>query len=194
MIDSWVSTNESHKITGKLKAGETYKLTEITAPDGYSVAETVEFTVNTDGSVTKVVMQDKKTQVKVSKQDITDGKELTGAKLEVTDLNGNVIDSWTSDGTPHMIEGKLNAGQTYKVTEITAPDGYEVAESIEFKVNLDDSITVVVMKDKPIVKADNKSISKKDSNNPNTGVTGTACAAAALLLAAAAAAVSRKKK
>ena len=194
VIDSWVSTNESHKITGKLKAGETYKLTEITAPDGYSVAETVEFTVNTDGSVTKVVMQDKKTQVKVSKQDITDGKELTGAKLEVTDLNGNVIDSWTSDGTPHMIEGKLNAGQTYKVTEITAPDGYEVAESIEFKVNLDDSITVVVMKDKPIVKADNKSISKKDSNNPNTGVTGTACAAAALLLAAAAAAVSRKKK
>ena len=39
---------------------QAYTLREITAPDGYNTAEDIEFTVNTDGSVTEVVMKDSK--------------------------------------------------------------------------------------------------------------------------------------
>ncbi|MGN0593745.1 MAG: SpaA isopeptide-forming pilin-related protein [Hominimerdicola sp.] len=187
VIDTWISETEPHMIEGKLNAGQTYILTEITAPNGYSVAEAIEFTVNMDQTVTVVVMQDKPTEVKISKQDFTTSEELVGAKLEVTDLDGNVIDSWVSDGTPHLIKGKLNAGQKYRLTEITAPDGYAVAETIEFTVNMGDTVTTVVMKDK-------KYAVETPSDNPNTGAAGTACAAGALLLATVAAAVSRKKK
>ena len=50
LIESWVSTNETHKV--KLDAG-TYTLTETIAPEGYELStETVTFTVGTDGKVT----------------------------------------------------------------------------------------------------------------------------------------------
>ena len=43
-------------------AGEKYILREITAPNGYEIAENVEFTVNADGSVTEVVMHDERSK------------------------------------------------------------------------------------------------------------------------------------
>ena len=43
-------------------------------------------------------------KVSVSKQDITDHKELEGAKLQVKDLSGNIIDEWISGKEPHMIQ------------------------------------------------------------------------------------------
>ena len=43
------------------------------------------------------------TKVEISKVDIG-GEEIPGAELEIRDSEGNTIESWTSDGTPHMIE------------------------------------------------------------------------------------------
>ena len=57
----WVSTDEAHFIEGKLIAGKEYTLRETIAPDGYEIASEIKFTVNTDGSVTKVVMYDEHT-------------------------------------------------------------------------------------------------------------------------------------
>ncbi|MDE6730267.1 MAG: Cna B domain protein, partial [Oscillospiraceae bacterium] len=148
IIDEWISDKEPHFIDGRLITGKTYILREISAPDGYVIAEEIEFTVNEDGTVTEVVMKDDTTKVKISKQDMTTGKELPGAKLQVIDKDKNVMDEWISDEEPHFIEGKLTAGKTYILREITAPDGYEIANDVEFTVSEDGSVTEVVMKDK----------------------------------------------
>ena len=44
MVDTWISTEETHKIEG-LAAGKTYILREEAAPMGYEIAEDIEFTV-----------------------------------------------------------------------------------------------------------------------------------------------------
>jgi len=40
--------------------------------------------------------------VEISKSDITTGKELPGAKLEIIDKNGETFAAWTTDGKPYM--------------------------------------------------------------------------------------------
>ena len=132
VIDSWTSTDTPHVITD-LEDG-TYTLTEVTAPDGYEIAESIEFTV-IDGKVSSdvVVMYDapEDTYVYISKQDITNNKELPGATLQIV-KDGTVIEEWVSTDTPHVIENLADG--TYTLVEITAPNGYKVAESITFEV------------------------------------------------------------
>lgn len=92
--------------------------------------------------------------VKVSKQDVTNGKELAGAKLKIEKLNDNgtynVVSEWTSTGEPRYIF--LEPG-FYTLTEIVAPEGYELSrEVIEFTVTSDAQPTkVVVMNNTPYV-------------------------------------------
>jgi uncharacterized surface anchored protein len=82
---------------------------------------------------------------------MTTGTELAGATLQVIDKDGNTIEEWISTDEPHFIEAKLIAGETYSLREITAPDGYNTAEDIEFTVNADGSVTEAVMKDTKII-------------------------------------------
>ena len=145
-IDRWVSTDKPHYIE-KLPAG-TYTLTEITAPDGYAFAESVPFTVLPTGEVQQFEMRDDVIKVEISKVDITTNKELPGAELIITNKGGKVVEHWTSTDKPHYIE-KLPAGD-YTLTEITAPDGYEIAEKISFTVLPTGEVQRVVMKDAPI--------------------------------------------
>ena len=147
VIDEWVSTAEAHLIEGVLISGETYILRETAAPAGYVVSDDVQFTVNPDGTITTVEMKDDTTKVSITKQDITGEKELAGAALEVRDADGNVIDSWVSDGTAHVITGILAAGETYTLHEVSAPDGYVVAKDAEFTVDASGKVTSVTMLD-----------------------------------------------
>ena len=57
IVDEWVSSNNPHVIE-KLIVGQTYTLTEINAPDGYSKAKDIKFTVEDTSGVQKVVMTD----------------------------------------------------------------------------------------------------------------------------------------
>ncbi len=160
VVDEWTSDGTNHVVT-ELPAGD-YMLKEIAAPDGYVIATDIRFTVDVYGNVTVenveatatsengnplIIMVDDTTKVKISKQNITTGEELPGAKLQVIDRDGNVVEEWTSTDKAHMIEGILRAGETYTLREITAPDGYEIAQDIEFTVNSDGTVTEVVMKD-----------------------------------------------
>ena len=56
------------------------------------------------------------TLVEFSKTDVTGDKELVGAKLQVIDTDGNVVDEWTSTEITHKIEG-LTIGKEYTLKE-----------------------------------------------------------------------------
>ena len=175
IVESWVSTNTPHRVTG-LHLGDAYTLTETRPADGYALADDITFRLlqkaDEDGSnlqeaevyylTTKnflfwtwddwkllddatVIMRDDITKVQISKVDIATGKELPGAELTITDKNGKELDRWVSTDTPHYIE-KLPAGE-YTLTEITAPDGYDIAESIRFTVLPTGEVQTVLMKD-----------------------------------------------
>ena len=116
-----------------------YRIVEITAPAGYLLDSTpvdVEFTYEgqqiawqvVDGTNTNL-----RTTVDISKRDITNGKELPGAKLEIRDADGSLVEGWTSGKVPHTVRG-LELEKEYTLTEKRAPDGYAEAESIVFKL------------------------------------------------------------
>lgn len=157
-------------INGLLQ-NEVYEMTETRPADGYATAESIRFKLtegNANGEVTtvvtvvgkdgsesvqpenKVVMKDDTIKVNFSKTKITGSKELPGCKLEITDENGNVIEKWTSGKKPHIVEGKLVAGKTYKFTETRPADGYATAESVKFTVSDTGEIQKVRMKDDTI--------------------------------------------
>ena len=148
VVDEWVSGKEPHKIKN-LVEGETYTLHEEIVADSYVKATDVEFIVTTDKETQKLVMIDK--LVEITKTDITNGNELEGAELEVTDEDGNTIDKWTSTKEPHKVKG-LEEGKTYILKETTVPYGYEITEEIKFTVTTDKETQKIEMKDMPILK------------------------------------------
>ena len=148
-IDEWVSTKESHKIEG-LQIGKKYKLIETIAPNGYAKSTEIEFEVKNTKEVQKVTMIDK--IVDITKTDLTNGEEIEGAELVITDENGNIVDKWTSTNESHHVKG-LEENKKYTLTEITAPYGYEIAESIDFVVSTDKETQKIEMKDMPILKS-----------------------------------------
>lgn len=148
IIEEWVSAQEPHIIRGLL-VNEEYTLHEDLAPIGYATASDVTFTVNDDGTVTKVTMKDEITKVDISKVDATTSKEIEGAKLTLKDKEtGKVIENWTSGKNPHRIEG-LEVGKTYILHEDLAPTGYEVASDVEVTIADTGEVQKVIMKDQP---------------------------------------------
>ena len=65
-------------------------------------------------------------------------RDSTGATLRVLDKDGNVVDEWVSEDTPHYMEAVLVAGETYTLEETLVPDnsGYVPANAIQFTVCL----------------------------------------------------------
>ena len=90
-----------------LKADVTYVLSEITPPQGYSVAEPVSFVLKADGSVCidgvtatdgrQVTMVDKAVTVYVAKKDLSTRKSLKGAKLAIKNEAGETLYSFVSE-------------------------------------------------------------------------------------------------
>ena len=102
-------------------------------------------------------------KVSVSKQDITDHKELEGAHLQVIDEKGNIVDEWVSGKEPHMIQN-LFCNHTYTLTETIAPKNYKVAQSINFKIEESGKIQKVIMYDELMP------VKVKTGDNTNTAV------------------------
>ena len=144
VVEEWVSKKEPHVVYA-LEPGE-YVLHEEQVPteQGYVRAEDVKFVVEETVDVQKVKMEDDHTKVSISKTDITDGKEIEGAKLQILDQDGEVVESWTT-GEEHLIE-YLPVG-TYTLHEEAAVDGYIVANDVEFTVEETGEIQKVKMED-----------------------------------------------
>ena len=102
-------------------------------------------------------------KVSVSKQDITDHKELEGAHLQVADEKGNIVDEWVSGKEPHMIQN-LFCNHTYTLTETIAPKNYKVAQSINFKIEESGKIQKVIMYDELMP------VKVKTGDNTNTAL------------------------
>ena len=157
-VDEWTSSaSEAHKITGKLIVEETYTLHEAKAPNGYTLADDVTFTVQDTADTITVRMDDSPTETYITKTDITGQKEVIGATLTVTDISGKMIDKWVSSDFAHEIR-YLVQGAEYTLTETIPADGYVTAERVHFKVNTDGTPTMVEMRDAPtsirIIKVD----------------------------------------
>ena len=173
VVREWISGEEPVEIRGLL-FDKVYTLTETNPAPGYALAEDIRFKLvqskNEDGDLINaadvyvctgkdwlifdhwekmedgmVVMRDDIIRVEISKQDITTKQELPGAHLVIKDENGNVVASWVSSDKPYYIE-KLPAGK-YVLIEESAPDGYLVAEKIEFEVKPTGEIQTVIMYD-----------------------------------------------
>ncbi|MGN1391022.1 MAG: SpaA isopeptide-forming pilin-related protein, partial [Sharpea porci] len=82
--------------------------------------------------------------VQISKVDATGSKEIPGAVLQLTDVNGKELDKWTSDGNTHIVSN-LPSNSSYTLTEISAPEGYKIANPVTFKLTQD--MQKVTMKD-----------------------------------------------
>lgn len=169
----WVSTSKEKTFRG-VPTGS-YVIIEEYPPDGYEVSTTVTpFKVDAKGEVTsndKKITKDNPIQIKnkanflkISKQDITNSKELPGATLsicltyyneetkkitmEIDEVTKDCIPAvlangtkatWTSTDKPYTIEG-LATG-TYYLVENIAPKDYSTAESMLFTVYEDGTIT-----------------------------------------------------
>lgn len=117
-----------------------YYVKEVESPAGYLLDETVydvDFSYTQEMAATPTVeklleMKDTPIIVEVSKTDITTGKELPGATLEIIDSDGEVYASWKTDGKPYRLEA-VPAGK-YTLRETAAPYGYLIANEVDFTV------------------------------------------------------------
>ena len=146
----FTTTKEKYYPQG-LKADVTYVLSEITPPQGYSVAEPVSFVLKADGSVCidgvtatdgrQVTMVDKAVTVYVAKKDLSTRKALKGAKLAIKNEAGETLYSFVSETEKTTIPGSIftaSADQNYayySLCELEAPEGYGLAESVDFAIN-----------------------------------------------------------
>lgn len=149
IVDQWiVDESGNHNVEG-LIAGESYILKELKAPDGYVLADEIEFIVKDDEQDQKIEMVDELTKVEISKIDLTNLKELSGAQLLLEDISTGetvFIERWVSGNQPRMFEG-LIVGHKYRLSEEIAPKGYQIAQAIEFTVENTNKVQRIEMKD-----------------------------------------------
>ena len=86
------------------------------------------------------------TVVHFSKVDAETGEELPGAVLELYTPDGSLLDTWETTEIPHVIPG-LPVGEGYVLREVTAPEGFEVAEDVTFNVEDTTEIQTITMED-----------------------------------------------
>ena len=142
-----------------------YQIIEITSPDGHLLDPTpiaVSFTYPGPQVAWQVVAATQADQpldkLSIHKTDVG-GKELPGAELTVTTLEGKPVDSWVSEEMPHTLpivepdageqDGAIRYSDednefVYILHEDAAPDGYLVASDIQFKVERDAEGHIVV--------------------------------------------------
>lgn len=127
-------------------------MTEVSPAPGFATTDEVqEFTFTAESAEKEIIsyeftFEDEPTVFEFTKTSLTDGKEIEGAKLTVTDENGKVVDEWVSAKEPHVIK-ELVAGKTYTMTEVLPAPGYVTAESIQFTVEDTAEVQKIEMKD-----------------------------------------------
>ncbi|MFR6099373.1 MAG: collagen binding domain-containing protein [Longibaculum sp.] len=142
-----------------LGTGEaSYILKEVETEKGYVLnhaAVTYDFSIK--DNTTKVYREVKQIENKLTtayfkKTDVA-GKEVEGAKLVLSDKDGNIIDEWTSSKEEHIMKG-LIIGETYTLHEEVSAEGYVKASDITFTFKEDQQKTIMIDKIVSVSKTD----------------------------------------
>lgn len=154
MVDTAVTTASGQAIFAADLPLANYYVKEVESPEGYVMDDTVydvDFTYKDSLMAVlekEITVEETPIIVEVSKTDITTGKELKGATLEVIDSDGEVYASWITDGKPHQLEA-IPAGD-YTLKETASPYGYLIANEVEFTVEETGEIQKVAMSDERV--------------------------------------------
>ncbi|MGE6590822.1 MSCRAMM family protein, partial [Bacillus mycoides] len=169
-VEASVTTNEKGIAEVKdLPLGD-YFVKEISAPEGYIKVDTpVKVTINSTNVIEIVMKNTKKVengQFKLLKKDSESGQLLPGAKFDVIDKDGNVVETIVTDGKGEALSKQLPVG-TYTLKEVEAPEGYELASSlVHVDVAANKTVTVDVLNKKIVEKATGQfEIVKVDAND-----------------------------
>lgn len=103
---------------------DTYVVTEVTAPDGYLMdapSQTVKIEKNDTQTLT--FYDTPLGGLTIVKVDSESGKRLEGAKIEVANMNGEIVGTYVTDKLGVIQLPDLDDGW-YQLTEIKAPKGY----------------------------------------------------------------------
>ncbi|MCU4988944.1 SpaA isopeptide-forming pilin-related protein [Bacillus cereus] len=127
-----VTTNEKGIAEVKDLPFGDYFVKEISAPEGYIKIDTpVKVTIDST-NVMKIVMKNTKKvetgQFKLLKKDSESGQLLPGAKFDVVDKDGKVVETIITDDKGEALSKQLPVG-SYTLKEVTAPKGYELSSS-----------------------------------------------------------------
>ena len=169
LVDDSITTGDDGSAElSDLVAGKIYTLHEVTAPEGYELLSDVTFTVKTDGTVELqathegyTVEEDEDGVVIFTANDTPIEAQLvktdeSGALLpnavfsiegafagDYADQRTIELGATDESGIATVPAAVLIAGETYTLTEITAPQGYELAGSVEFTVGTDGSLVLM---------------------------------------------------
>ena len=129
--------------------GKEYIFQEEQPPAGYSLEKEIRFTAEESGAPETIIMQDKKTEVEIRKEDAETGELLTGGSYSIRDKEtGDLITRFTAEGKPVLLKGLLIAGKTYEMIEEEPPAGYAFSQNLEFTVPQEPEPITIIMKDK----------------------------------------------
>ncbi len=141
------STNEAGEFSFEASYGS-FQVMELAALPGYlTMKEPVPVEVNTS-EVELDPIANGQTVVHISKVDADTAEELPGAVLELYAPDGSLLETWETSDIPHVITG-LPVGEGYILKEVSAPEGYHLAEDITFAVEETSEIQFVGMVDEP---------------------------------------------
>ncbi len=144
-------------VTDRADEPLTWCVQEMHAPAGYIADREIrtyatQIMPDEEGnSAQRIDIANDHTKVEITKRASETEEPLAGATLELTDEEGNVIESWTSASEAHRIE-RLEPG-TYTLTELKSPHTHEPAAALTFNVKPTASVQAVSLHDKQIVVA-----------------------------------------
>jgi LPXTG-motif cell wall-anchored protein len=153
-VQNFTLETEASTFKALFIAGNTYAISEVKAPDGYiKMQDAVSFTVGEDGllklaegtssAVTlsedqkEIRIADEASKISVLKTDVN-GKALAGAqfKIEGTFADDSKVQNFTSEAEASTFKALFIAGNTYAISEVKAPDGYDAIKgSISVKID-----------------------------------------------------------
>ena len=81
-------------------------------------------------------VSDEVTKLSVSKLDYTNHEFVAGAKMQILEKSsGKIVAEWTTGDSAESFERKLNVDTSYILREVSAPEGYDLAEDTEFIID-----------------------------------------------------------
>ena len=105
-----------------------------------------EFTVSLEKENQEIIAKNKKVEIK--KVD-PEGKNLPGAKMQILDSKGDVVEEFTTTQKTYITKN-LKELEEYTLREIEAPEGYSKAADVKFTVTKEKNQTVTMIDENKI--------------------------------------------